>query len=72
MPSCTLTCFSEFLEEHFNACKKECPNRVVTGDINIDLSKKGKCVKDPLHIHGMKNIVKEATCFKSDSRVALI
>ncbi len=29
--------------------------------------KKGKCVQDLLHIHGMNNIAKEATCYKSDS-----
>ena len=58
------------LEQHFNARKKECPSLVVTGDINIDLSNKGKCVRDLLHIHLMK-IVKE-TCFNGLSRSNLV
>ncbi len=42
---------------------------MLTGDINIDLIEQ-KCVHNLLHIpciHGMKNIVKEATCYKSGS-----
>ncbi len=40
-----------FLEEHFNAWRKVYSYLVVTADIiNIDLSKKGKCVRGLLHI----------------------
>ncbi len=59
--------FVAFLEEHINICRRECSNIVVTGDINLDIWKKGSCVQDVLHVNGIKNIVKEATCFKGVS-----
>ncbi len=40
--------------------EKVCLNPVVSGDINIYLSKKGKCIQDILHIQGMQNTIKEA------------
>ncbi len=37
-----------------NICRHECSNIVVTGDISLDVWKKGSCVQDVLHVNGMK------------------
>ena len=52
-PKATDKQLSVFLEENVNVCETACSYLAVAGNVTVDLSTKGKCVQDLLHIHCM-------------------
>ena len=46
-------------------CILVAPNLVITGDLNINVSKKNHSLSNFLDVYGMNNLVKGPTCFKS-------
>ena len=51
----------EALEWLFNQSSK---NLIVFGDLNVNMMKQSKCLKNLFEVYGMKNLVTEPTCFK--------
>ena len=52
-------------------CTQSAPNVILCGDFNINMLSKNNCFQDTLDIHGIRNIVKDPTCYKSNDPTLL-
>ena len=64
--------FVSYIGRFVDTCTTEYKNIMLFGDMNIDVSKKGNCLKDVFELHGVKNITREPTCFKNHLRPSMI
>ena len=67
LPSANVAAFSSNLSEIVGRISRESSMVIALGDVNIDLLKNNgnqKALKGVMDIYGLKNVVKEPTCYK--------
>ena len=62
-PKANITTLYNCLDNVMYDCALDNPNIVIIGDINVNMLKDNQ-ITDWLEINGVKNIIKEPTCFK--------
>ena len=62
----------EVLESVLDRTIGDSANVILVGDLNVDVSNPSHGLKHVFHVQGVKNIVKEPTCYKNHQNLSII